>query len=227
MAMSDYGAVVKKNGKIISDVKGDYFQNFSTLKYEEPENPFDEPIVDETIVKGVNWEGKPIEFSMAENYFALIGDEHFLIGFYKTQFRVAIDKHTYDDVPDIWEWFDEHVKPLKFTINNEVDVTISLAQKEHTEYGCRMDVYLAKFMYKGDNYEVLFGFGIDISLIFTFGDRNYYQHKRKDIWNKRGKCYIRVGAYNYRKGLKFIREWTWNGLTQEQRLTIPKKFRLK
>lgn len=54
MAMLDYGAVVKKNGRIISDTKGGLFQNFSTLKYEtEDKEPF-RTIVDETIVGGVD-----------------------------------------------------------------------------------------------------------------------------------------------------------------------------
>ena len=225
MAMIDYGAVVKKNGKIISNVKGGLFQNFTNLKYIENENY--ETIVDETIVSGVNWEGKPIEFSMAGNYFVLIGDEHFLIGFYKEHFEIAIDKHLCNDVPNTYDWFDKHIKPLTFTINNEITITISLAQKDHTEPCWHMGVYVTKFTYNGDNYEVLFGYCVDPSIKYTFSNSNYYQHKRKNLFKKLGNKYLRVGNYNYRKGLKFIREWTWNGLSEEQRQIIPEKFRLK
>ncbi len=221
--MMDYGAVVKKNGRIISDIKGGLFQNFSNLKYEYDGEG--KPNIDETIVQGEGWDGKPITFSMAGNYFALVGDEHFLIGFYKLGFNIAIDKQVVDNIPDT-DWFDEHVKPLKFTINNEIDIVISLAQKERIDYGY-MSVYLAKFTYKGDNYEVLFGYGVDPSLLFTFTDRNYYHHKRKDYWHKIGNRYVRTGKWKYRKGLKFIRKWTWDGLNEEQRLIVPKKYRLK
>ena len=227
MAMIDYGAVVKKNGKIISDYKGGLFQNFSTLKYEVRETEPYDTIIDETMVNGLDWKGNPTTFSMAGNYFALVGDEHFLMGFYKEGFNVAIDKQVVNNLPCTWEWFDEHVKPLKFVVDNEIEITLSLAQKEHTEYGGRMSVYLAKFTYKGDNYEVLFGYGVDTSIIYTFTDKNYYQHKRKDYWHMCGKKYKRTGAYNKRKGLKFIREWTWKGLSEEQRLIVPKKYRLK
>ena len=222
MAMMDYGAVVKKNGKIISDIEGGLFQNFSNLKYKD-----DESTIDETMVQGNDCDGISMKFSMAGNYFALVGDEHFLMGFYKEGFTIAIDKKVVGNIPTTWEWFDEHVKPLKFIINNEINVTISLAQKEHTEYGSRMCVYVAKFTYKGDNYEVLFGYGVDPSVIYTFTDGNYYHHKRKDYWHKIGKRHIRRGSYRYRKGLKFIREWTWKGLSEEQRLIVPKKYRLK
>ena len=225
MAMMDYGAVVKKNGKIISDHKGGLFQNFSNLKHKCDDEG--DTTIDETIVQGKDWDGNPTTFSMAGNYFALVGDEHFLIGFYKLGFNIAIDKKVVDNIPATWDWFEEHVKPLKFTINNEIDVVISLVQKENIDYSCRMNVYLAKFTYKCDNYEVLFGYGIDPSLLFTFTDRNYYHHKRKDYWHKIGNHYIRTGRWKYRKGLKFIRKWTWDGLTEEQRLIIPKKYRLK
>ena len=223
----DYGAVVKKNGVIISDVRGLLFQNFTNLKYADYDSLKRGLEIDETIVKGFNYKGEPIEFSMAGNYFALVGDEHFLMGFYKEGFVVEIDKQVVNNLPCTWEWFDEHVKPLKFVVDNEIEITLSLAQKEHTEYGGRMSVYLAKFTYKGDNYEVLFGYGVDTSIIYTFTDKNYYQHKRKDYWHMCGKKYKITCAYNKRKGLKFIREWTWKGLSEEQRLIVPKKYRLK
>ena len=197
MAMMDYGAVVKKNGKIISDVKGDLFQNFTNLKYVyQEEYPYD-ILVDETIVSGKDWKGNSISYSMAGDNFALIGDEHFLIGFYKTTFTIAIDKVVVDLPFSVYDWFDEHVKPITFKINNEISVKVSLVQKEHTEYGGSMQVFLAQFEYKNDNYEVLFGYGIDPSLIFTFTDKNYYHHKRKDCWHKLGKCYVKRGNYFY------------------------------
>ena len=127
-------------------------------------------------------------------------------------------------------WFDNHVKPITFDVKDNdkliTTITISKAQKDKDSWFGSMSVYIAKFSYNGDDYEVLYGYGIDPNIKFTFSEYNYYQHKRKK-WRKIGNRYLIEGHYFFRKGLKFIRKWTWDGLTEEQRLTIPKKYRLK
>lgn len=184
MSIVDYGAVVKKNGKIITDPKGDLFQNYSNLKYEP---------IDETIITYKRYDldtcklSDEIEsYSMGGNMMALIGDEQFLIGFYKQDFTLALNKvmiQYSDAYTTMWEWFDKHKKPFVIKLDNipELsDIVISLVNR-NLDY---LDKFFAKFTYKGDKYEVLFGYGVDPNPKYLYGKQSYfYHHKERYYYN--------------------------------------------
>lgn len=225
--MIDYGAIVKKNGVIISDPNGGLFQNFTKLKYEiRKEEPYD-TIVDETVVRCEptekdNW--KPFNYSFGGNYFAVIGDAQLMIGFYKCSVDIAVDKLHYH-YPDIdWISFDSQYKcthyyrPKYISVNkgDKVLTTIKISRIDEES-----QVFLATFVYNGDKYEVLYGYGVDPSLRYTFGKGNhYYAPKRKNYFH-----FHRKGNYNLRKALKRIRYWYFTGLSKEYKEIVMKKYK--
>lgn len=228
MAMIDYGAVVKKNGKIISDPK-ELFQNFTNLKYEKKEvmkttedgveyTDF-ETVVDETVIQTIDYDGEIRERSMAGNYFALIGDEEMMIGFYKTWFKIAVDKKEVSIGEYFCKWQSED---LKRDFVYEYPKLGKLTIKKIDKRPKYCNVYIASFSYKGDSYSVMFGYGVDPSIDYTFGSRNYYAPQKPDKsklkrahkywigyqdWN-----YSKSKCRKYRRTLNRMREWYKKGL---------------
>lgn len=226
MAMMDYGAIVKKNGVIITDPKGGLFQNFTNLRYEVmEEEPYD-TIVDETVVryeptKDDDW--KPFNYSFAGNYFALVGDAQLMIGFYKTSFNIAVDKvnHNYPDFD--WISFNgryqcTHYYRAKYISVNKRDKVLTTLKISKIDE--ESQVFLATFVYNGDKYEVLYGYGLDPSLRYTFGKDNYFAPNRKRYHH-----FHREGNYNLRKALKRIRYWYFTGLSKEDKEIVMKKYK--
>lgn len=225
MAFADYGAVVKKNGKIITDPNGGFFQNFSTLKYkneghyikndqyvegsDEPDEIWvdDEDNCDETIIKLQQEDGSFEDYSIAGNYFATIGDRNFLIGFYKCDFLIAINGETrYDDseygAKSIHQhfWHENRKKPLEMSIDyngiHYTNITVSFVDRKWK------DVFKAVFTYNGDKYEVIFGYGVDSNPEYLYGKDSYFAPHR-DYWDKRiyHKCASTRGL------LRRLKEW--------------------
>ena len=219
MAMMDYGAVAKKNGKIISNPKGGLFQNLSSLKWSS-----ESPTEDETMVSGVTTTDIPFTVSMAGNHFVTLGDKEFLIGFYKTHFNVAVNGEMINI--HYWRWYDEEYRPVfkpkyfSFCTNSNSLVVVKVERVGRRDSDSQ--VYLASFSYKGDKYEVLFGYGVDPSLGYTFSKRNYYARNRKHYGQ-----YHNDGNYVFRKTLKFIRTWTYEGLSQEDKEMLVKYYGYK
>lgn len=210
MAMMDYGVVVKKNGKIISDPNGGLFQNFTSLKIEYSETgaiEYDETLFHDTDM--TTWSGSV--------FMALIGDSEVMFGFYKTFLTVIIDREYFDTI-----YNEDILRPITADICDEG--TGVLATITHQKVFENAQVYLTTILYKGDRYDVLYGFGIDPSLKYTFSSSNYYAHKRKDCWHKRG-TWFRRGGYAYRKILKFIRHWTYEGLSDEDRAMVREVYK--
>lgn len=226
MAMLDYGAIVKKNGVIITDPNGDLFQNFTNLKYEEmKEYPYD-TIVDETVVhceptEEDDWE--PYDYSFGGNYFALVGDAQLMIGFYKTSFGIAVDKVNYNYPYFDWVSFNgryqctHYYRPKYISVNkgDKVLTTIKISRIDEES-----QVFLATFVYNGDKYEVLYGYGIDPSLGYTFGKDNYFSSNRKHYYH-----FHREGNYNLRKALKRIRYWYFSGLSDELKEKVKRLYK--
>lgn len=240
MAYIDYGVIVKKNGKIITDPKGGLFQNYTNLKcteqylydinYDENDEPaIAEPrlnpeYIDETIVtyREYNWEDGTLsdkikEYSFGHNEMGVIGDEHFLIGFYKQDFSITIDKiMVQEDYSDTmwWDWFREHKKPLIIKLDNvpEVsDIVISSVNKD-LDY---LDKFFAKFTYKDDEYEVLFGYGVDPNPKYCYGKQSYF-YDRKRRYDHEGRIIHqfpgRIIKKQDRKTLKIVKEWYEKGI---------------
>lgn len=209
MAMIDYGAVVKKNGKIITK---HMFQNYSECKYDY--NDKNEEKIDETIF--INSYGDST--SMAGNYFATIGDKKFLIGFYKMFFIVAINGKQETDVSHCFcEHTQKHVKPFYYTFNNGVKIvirTLSINRKDNGnpyDYSWDWSICLAKFSYKNNNYEVLFGYGVDYNPLYCYGKKcclnqtiKYWLSSDYKCIRKRSKYYINKRD---RKLYRLIKSW--------------------
>lgn len=221
MAMLDYGAVVKKNGKIISTKM---FENFSSLKYEEKEiiktdedgieYPNFETLVDETIVQTLDGDEK----SMAGNYFALIGDKDMLIGFYKDWFTLAIDKKVIDNT-DYFTWVSSEHK-RDFVKEYPVLGKINIKRLDKRIDYC--NVLVASFTYKSDKYEVMFGYGVDVNVNYAFSNRNYFAPRKPDRKSLKNSHHFWGGyddwnrskskQHKYRRILRHMREWYKKGL---------------
>jgi len=228
MAMLDYGAVVKKNGKIISD-PNKMFQNFTNLKYETKEITYTDEngdehwdiktVIDETVIQSTDYEGKPTTKSMAGNYFALIGDAEMMIGFYKTWFKIAVDKKEVDMGEYFRKWQSEDIK-RDFVYEYPKLGKLTIKRIDKRPKYC--NVCIATFSYKGDSYSVMFGYGVDPSIKYTFGPKNYYapQKPDKSKLKKAHKYWIGYQDWNYSKSkqhkdrriLRRMREWYEKGL---------------
>ena len=242
MAMRDYGAMVKKNGVIITKKNGGLFQNYTDLKYvcefDEINNPDGtcelkekDTNIDETLVQrysfkaGYDENGKyrsvveglhPEKISMAGNYMALIGDKDFMIGFYKDSYVLVYDgimanveevakQHGEDE--STYNWFNTHKKQKVYHLDKVGDFVVKRITKRTDD-----NVFLAKFEYKGDKYEVLYGYGVDPDWDFMCDPkRSYWSNCWRWDWHLYGKKDILKKVYRKKKKLspviKAVRKW--------------------
>lgn len=153
MAIRDYGAIVFKNGKLIST---DMFTPMMDMVGWEdtPEDTYHD------------WRTeKDYPLKLKGNYFAYIGDKENTIAFYKTNIR------TVDYVND--KFYNEYIgfdyngftwlKWQKWFGGEEIKVT-----KRNGYYVCR-------WKYKGDKYKVYFGYGVDLGYYKKYRIVNYYR----------------------------------------------------
>lgn len=171
MAMIDYGAIAWKNGKLIST---DMFTDMRDM---------------------VGWDdsGSDSEHPLVNNYFAYIGDEDFTLAFYKNLMRIYNPHFTHDG--DVIYFGSERFKGWKkwemWTISNHKDVEIIVKPKRfHGYYVCHMK-------YKGDNYKVAFGYGVDLG---------YY--KKTHIIDYFGTPWYRIVS-EYKNFKYWLRELKW------------------
>lgn len=174
--MIDYGAVLKKNGKIMNCEK--FFMDMETavgwtdnprIKYEDC-NCIDEygysdcqnchranrtfhstPDLGEWYQLNSDCRGVVPVFSsaMGGNYFVYAGDRDFVIGFYKTHFAILLAGMEKKEV--IWR----DCNRFSFTIERG---GVKIKVKALND---KKDAFYARFHYKGDLYEVVYGYGID------------------------------------------------------------------
>ena len=153
MAMMDYGAIVFKNGKLIStdmftdmidmvgweDTEDDIYHNYNTDKNEQ--------------------------LKLKGNYFAYIGDADCTVAFYKTGMRI-VEKFE-DEFLNDYEWFNNAYytwsKWSRWVKGNNMKVTR------------RNGYYVFKWKYKGDKYKVYFGYGVDLYSYKKYRIVNYYR----------------------------------------------------
>lgn len=199
MACIDYGAVVKKNGKVLPYTKDEMgfvhsFNNYSTLSggtlNEEYEDVFDnvlgisykvctkhEYIGDESVREFVNtcmpYDLKSTN-SVIHNYMCVIGDKDYLVATYKIGLVV----------------FDNTKYLCDYVIGQEDDydgyhVKHKLVKELETPFGTikirrlyPQQCAIASFWYKEDYYEILFGYGVDRKeFIFSKGAKSYFDNK--------------------------------------------------
>lgn len=194
MAMIDYGAVVKKNGKLLP--YNNHFNNYSTLSggvlHEEYEDILfegdDEPTHTLTVHEYVGDESVRTSFdgekrSVIGNYMAVVGDEDYLIGTYKNglvvfdnekyiaDYMIGQDDTWWDPKDDMNPFYIQHRKIVKYL--DTPFGTIKIKRLSPSEF-----VGVASFRYKDDNYEILFGYGVDCKeFIFSKGAENYFKAK--------------------------------------------------
>lgn len=189
MAMIDYGALLRVDGKLINE--SEMFMDSSDTGY----------MCEKAYYPNHDW-----EMDIYGNYFVYAGDEELLLCFYKCQCLVVSKKWVIKDtwsVPFASETFflpngvnlkishldkELKVEPLMWTTNFEEYMKDSwgdlyledteremwkyerkwfrkMMSKSHVHknisYKYRLRRYLAEWDYKGKHYEVIFGYGID------------------------------------------------------------------
>ena len=176
MAMCDYGALVKKNGVLLPHTG--FFNNYSTLRGEEVDGAYNEED-DESIRKLIYIDGSEHNLSVINNYMAVVGDDKFLVGTYKTGLA------TFDSKKYLDGYCLEDCKFAHFMKTDYADIKI---KKLGTNF-----VGIASFRYNNDNYEILFGYGVD--------NPNFLLSKK-------------AISYFSSKTLRKVRRWVRAGLTK-------------
>ena len=149
MAMIDYGAIVFKNGKCITN------NMFTPMK------------------EAVGWEDTPDmkttygnePLHLKNNYFAYVGDKEHTIAFYKCQLVDVY--HSCDYIFKETEFFNyTNFKWYKWK---------KLIGDEWCVVKPRNGYYVCKWKYKGDKYKIYFGNGVDIDSYKRWHIVNYYR----------------------------------------------------
>jgi hypothetical protein len=173
MAMIDYGAILKKNGKIVN--RNRFFMNMETavgwtdyphVKYEDCDcidgdgysdclncpranrkyyaNEKDYWLINDC--RGI----EPNSNHMEGNWFAYAGDTEFVVGFYKQMVMT-------------WYKGEQKIHWLRWDYAGKYSINIEVGgTKLHFKaLSNSKSVYYGRFRYKGDLYEVVFGYGID------------------------------------------------------------------
>ena len=185
MAMVDYGVVAIKNGKVIND--GMFFMNMLTAVgwvdqkrirhvdcdcFDDPDpllaksncyycNRAQKEIVqyencedtDAKLIADCHGESfESVSNHIDGNYFAYVGDEHLTLAFYKQHCLIMADK-----VLQFEMWGIDNFLGCRKSIHFEVaGVHFHLKHLDDR-------IYYMRFHYKGDNYHIIYGYGIDSS----------------------------------------------------------------
>lgn len=199
MAMIDYGAILKKNGKIVN--RNEFFMDMEKavgwtdnprIRYEDcncidedgysncSECPrahflnFSDPELGEwrTLEKDCHGQSFNGSCKMGGNLFAYAGDTEFVVGFYKQMVM-------------IWYKGEQQIHWLCSDYNNKYSIYLEIGgTKLHFKaLSNYKNAYYGRFRYKGDLYEVVFGHGIDSD---------------QKIWNRVKKTYCD------KKTIKFV-----------------------
>lgn len=173
MAMIDYGAILKKNGKIVN--RDEFFMDMETavgwtdyphVKYEDCDCLDEDGRSDCWNCPRANREYEasnsyywlvsdcrdivPNSKHMEGNWFAYAGDTELVVGFYKQMVMT-------------WYKGEQKVHWLRWDYAGKYSIYIEVGgTKLHFKaLSKNKDVYYGRFYYKGDLYEVVFGYGID------------------------------------------------------------------
>lgn len=135
MAMVDYGVIAKKNGEVVTESFFTNMKDTMGISIEKTEN------------------GRFID----GNYFVFLGDRDFYVGIYKGTIAIFNDNKQIHFIPDLYHPY--WIKGTKYRhkeIVNGVDFDIKRIDEGNRYYG--------KFTYKGDYYEFIYGYGVDINM---------------------------------------------------------------
>lgn len=178
MAMMDYGAIAFKNGKLIST--GMFTSMIDMVGWEDTENDVYR-----------NWHTDKYEpLNLKDNFFAYVGDSDCTLAFYKCQIDISY-KYNDGTYGHRHEWFNStnYVGWRKWEYHigwfGDIDYGAPTVTKRNGYYVC-------KWKYKGDNYKVYFGYGVDFDYYKKHRIANYYrspEHRLSEIryWLKNKK----------------------------------------
>lgn len=140
MAVVDYGVLVKKNG-VVQNLNGGLFMDMKkavgfTIK---------------SVPYSYTYEGekKTYDQLIEDDFFAYLGDEELLFCIYKRTIALVKNKK---ELSYLGFSYDDDSKKVKHYKLENATITIKLLDDSK---------YLAHIQYKGDNYQVLFGYGVD------------------------------------------------------------------
>ena len=147
MAMIDYGAIAKKNGKLLT-------------------TEFFTPMI-ETL--GFECDKDNRECDLKGNYFVYLGDKDFYIAIYRGSINIFKNTNEFvDRIGDLVQYeVTYHETKFRYKrIINGVNFDI-----KRFDTGNR---YKVRFCYKGDMYEAIYGYGVDLDI------NSWYDLKKKD-----------------------------------------------
>lgn len=177
MAMLDYGAIAFKNGKLIStemftpmiDMVG--WVDTKKDTYHDYHTDKDEPL------------------KLDGNYFAYVGDEDCTLAFYKGQLVIA---ERYKE--GTFRYHHEYFNCTNYTWSKWEDYAgEGLAKIKVTK---RNGYYVCKWKYKGDNYKVYFGYGVDFHYYKKWHIVNYYRSPEHRLYEI--KCWFKDKIYDWK-----------------------------
>lgn len=156
MAMSDYGAIAFKNGKLIST---DMFTPMiDMVGWEDTENDVYEDYNANTM--------KPL--NLKDNYFAYVGDADCTLAFYKCSMVIV---RKWED--GTFDYDCEHIGSTHYTWSKwERYGGERFAKIKVTK---RNGYYVCKWKYKSNKYKVYFGYGVDLYYYKKWRIVNYYR----------------------------------------------------
>lgn len=163
MAMIDYGSVVKKNGVIIQkdmfmDMKEDLGFVINKAPYSYKTNVYDDNynVIGQEVVN--------TDLDINGNYFSYIGDKEFLICIYKGLLQVLVNGKIVYTNHDLFPKEELPYQHQSLRLNIEgVRISIKRLTEDRQRYKLRL-------IYKGDLYECLYGYGVDVN-------KNYWYYK--------------------------------------------------
>lgn len=177
MAFLDYGAILKVNGEIKNLNKGLFMDMKESVGF-----------VINSIPTQYEWDGKThdSEHHIDGNYFVYFGDEEVLFCIYKNVLQIVVNKKIIHHVAFSYD------KEYKQVLVEQFENTPSMRVKRI----CGSDKLHLKVQYKGINYEVIYGYGIENNLntynSINKKERGYY------CYNKGKQIHVeKVGGYKY------------------------------
>lgn len=140
MAMVDYGAILKINGTLINLNKGLFMDMKDAVGFTIEPIPYQ-----------YKYDGKTYndEYIIDGNYFVYFGDEEFLFCIYKNLLRAVVNKK------EVYDFYfnDEENKIIKHYNLKDASIKIKKIYSNNKLH--------AMIQYKGNKYEVIYGYGID------------------------------------------------------------------
>lgn len=185
MAFLDYGAILKVNGKIKNLNQSLFMEMKEAVGFEIKSIPYQ-----------YEWDGKihDSEHHIEGNYFVYFGDEEVLFCVYKNVLQVVVNKQVVHHVAFSYE--QEYKQVLVDQFENTPVIRVKRI--------CGSDKLHLKVQYKGNNYEVIYGYGID-NRIYSYNQakkkqRGYYSYEKKQQVHL-----PKLGGYRYGYNVAIIR----------------------